>query len=205
MVKSNKRIWILLLLALILGGVYWYDNQYGFLQQTASLENVTNSLSDFTGAVPVTIDTLPALYRTRADLRNFQSRHEEIDRAYFNVASTYADQISDLTGLITEKNTDDKVFIETALRTKLDEVGTLEDIKINVAESESLSKQGGRKALADISFATGSSQDAARVVLDLGNGKNGMIWRNLSLVTDRMRRQVVLNGRLTIFLAEAAE
>ncbi|TAH32240.1 MAG: hypothetical protein EYC62_09455 [Alphaproteobacteria bacterium] len=211
MAKPNKRLFFLLLAAFVLGGVYWYDHTHGIsslFQGGGVAEDIASAVgttTDFGGAVPATIETLPSLYRTRADLRNFKAKQAEIDKAYFNLASTYADKISGLTGLITDKNTDDKTFIENALRARLDDLGTLEDLKINVAESEALSPKGGRKALADISFTTGSSQDAAKLMLDLGDGKNGMIWRSMSVATDRMRRQVSISGRLAIFLAEAAE
>ncbi len=200
MASSKKRTGILLLVAIVLGGLFLLDRYYGLPQSVQSVAD----MDVLSPVLTAPSDTLAALHKKKLDLENFKSNQQAIDTEYFSLASVYTDRIASLSGLVVDPGIEDRIFIENMLRAKFDTFGTAEGIKINVAESEPMSK-GVRKAIADVSFNNHSSQDTLKLVLDLGDNKSGMVWRSLTLTTDRNRKDLMVNGRLAVFLAEVAE
>lgn len=205
---KNKRLWVLIALAVILAGAFFIDQRGGLdallgpnlIATAESMPGViaANSVSVVSG------DTIGALYQKRDRLLKFKAEEEAINNAYFKVAPVYADHVVELAGLITDPGIEDRKAAEDAIRNRLEQSGVIDNIRISIAESEKLSS-GVRKTLAEVSFTTQSSQDAQALLFDLGSAKNGFIWKNLTMTTDRMRKEVSMNGRIEVLLAEAAE
>lgn len=187
---SNKRLWILIAVAVVLALAFLAERQ-GWPQGAAPVLARADSPAEI-------------LYRKQASLQRYAAHREEIDDAYQKLAPLYAERAVEWIGLMPAGTADARAFAETTLRQKIESSGLAGDVRVTVAEPESPVPHV-KLALADIGFTTGSSQLAKQLLTDLGAPQHGAVWRNFTLSTDRAQKQITLSGRLALLLAEEAE
>ncbi len=195
--QKNKRIQWLVIVGCLLGLAVLYD-------QSALLQN--QEPGDY--AAIVTDNSQPqqdmsALLEKKAKLLSLKNSHEEVSRAYTSLAPAYAENSAELLALLPDFN-DVKSSVEGLLKAKLEQSGTVGDVRITVGDAVPVS-ENAQKLLCDVYFRAVSSSDALGLLKLLGDSKAGMFWNNFSVLTDRTRKEITVSGRLYLFVTRLAE
>lgn len=139
----------------------------------------------------------------RVELQKLMANADKINAAYMVLAPNYAEQMSSVAGYVPSLE-DAAGQADRIIRDRLAPFEYLKDLKIIVGNIEELSPSA-RKATVDISFSTLSSEDGLQAIVELGKAKDGIVWENINLNTDRQRKEIALSGRVQLLMVEAAE
>ena len=139
----------------------------------------------------------------RLHLKRLERDADKINAAYMAMAPQYAEQMSQIAGYVPSIQ-DAPTEAVAVLQDRLQSFDYLKDLKIIPSTAQEVGA-GVQKATVDISFSTLSSEEALQVLFDLSDSKQGILWQELNLTTNRQKREVVVSGRVDILMIEAAE
>lgn len=189
---SPSRLWILCLVAAVLAGFLFWPQ--------ASLDAGTERGESGLGGK---FRQWQELRQNLAEWTYLTAAQTEIETAYFQTATAYADRMAGLVVLSAPGSNSNASDTEAALNEKLRELTSPNDLQLTLSEAENFQSQ--KRYLADITIKTQSSEGAAQLLQRLANPHSGTQWRQFNMTADRNAREITITGRLSVLAIEAAE
>lgn len=197
--KNQARTYLLVGVALLLGGLIYLDQSGGPADHAASRSDDSPAASGSAAGARKRAGN--DLQSRLEEMRQVVAQRPEIEGRYQKIGFAYAESMASLIGYNEDGKVDDE-SLRAAISRVLPESVKLEELLVGAS---SPGRGGSQIVPLNVSLSSTDSQALLAVVMQLGDAASGSLWQDLSIKADPERREVRLDGTLSLLVMGPAE